>query len=64
MSGLPDDFWALQWDETNGHVEWVGRHSTSVSSESEIETLLSISLSTLIERRDTRIAEIEAENNE
>ena len=43
MSGLPDDFWALQWDGTNGHVEWVGRHSTPVSSESEIETLNSTS---------------------
>jgi len=60
MSGLPEDFWALQWDGTTGHLEWVGRHSTPVSSKSEIETALSVSLPTLIERRDTRIAEIAA----
>ncbi len=23
MSGLPEDFWALQWDGTTGHIEWV-----------------------------------------
>ena len=58
MSGLPEDFWALQWDGSNGHVEWVGRHSTPVSSKSEIESTLGVSLPTLIERRDARIAEI------
>jgi len=64
MSGLSEDFHALQWDGTNGHVEWVGRHNTSVSSKSEIASALGVSLPTLIERRDARIAEIEAENNE
>ena len=60
MSGLPDDFWALQWDGTNGHVEWVGKPNTPVTSKSEIESALGVSLPTLIERRDARIAEIEA----
>lgn len=60
MSGLPEDFWALQWDGTNGHVEWDGSPNTSVTSKSEIESALGVSLPTLIERRDARIAKIEA----
>mgnify|MGYP006403757889 CR=1 FL=1 len=60
MSGLPDDFWALQWDGTNGHVEWGSQPNTSVKSKSEIESVLSVSLPTLIERRTARIAEIKA----
>lgn len=64
MSGLPEDFHALQWDGTNGHVEWVGRHSTPVSSKSQIESALGVSLPTLIERRDARISEIVVEEEE
>ena len=62
MTGLPDDFWALQWDGTNGHVEYsvVAKPNLSISSESDIESALGVSLPTLIERRDARIAEIEA----
>ena len=60
MSGLPDDFWALQWDGSNGEIEYVGnvKSNFAVSSKSEIESELGVSLSTLIERRDARIAEI------
>jgi len=64
MSGLPEDFHALQWDGSNGHVEWVGRHSTPVSSKSEIESALGVSLPTLIERRDARIAEIKKKESD
>ena len=59
MSGLPEDFWALHWNGTNGHIEWVGRHSTSITSESEIESTLGVSTTALIERRTARKAEIE-----
>ena len=60
MSGLSDDFWALQWDGTNGHIEYrdVEKPNLAVSSEPEIESALGVSLPTLIERRDARIAEL------
>ena len=60
MTGLPDDFWALQWDGSNGHVEYVGnvKENLIVSSKSQIESALGVSLPTLIERRDARIAEL------
>jgi hypothetical protein len=63
MSGLPDDFWALQWDGSDGHIEYVGnvKLNLTVSSESQIESELGVSLPTLIERREPRILEIEAE---
>jgi len=63
MSGLPNDFWALQWDGSDGHIEYrdVETPNLPVSSKAEIESALGVSLPTLIERRDTRIAEIEAE---
>tara|TARA_R110002020_G_scaffold38805_2_gene116221 strand:- start:435 stop:704 length:270 start_codon:yes stop_codon:yes gene_type:complete len=62
MSGLPEDFWALQWDGSNGEIEYIGtvKPNLAVSSKSEIESALGISLPTLIERRNTRIAEIES----
>tara|TARA_Y100000310_G_scaffold175285_1_gene175337 strand:+ start:522 stop:815 length:294 start_codon:yes stop_codon:yes gene_type:complete len=63
MSGLPDDLHALQWNGTNGHVEWEGRHSTPVSSEEEIESALGLSLSTLLERRDAIVAQIKSEED-
>ena len=63
MSGLPEDFWSLQWDGTNGHVEWDGSPNTSVTSKSEIESALGVSLPTLIERRDAKIAENKAEED-
>lgn len=60
MSGLPGDFWALQWDGTNGHIEYseIIKPNLTVSSESDIESALGVSLPTLIERRDARIAEL------
>ena len=60
MSGLPDDFWALQWDGSDGEIEYIGNVKLNlvVSSESQIEAALGVSLTTIIERRDTRIAEI------
>ena len=63
MSGLPEDFHALQWDGSDGHIEYsdVLKPNLIVSSKSQIEAALSVSLPTLIERRTARIAEIEAE---
>ena len=63
MSGLPDDFWALQWDGSNGHIEYVGnvKENLIVSSKSQIESALGVSLPTLIARRDARIAELSEE---
>ena len=62
MSGLPDDLHALQWDGSNGHVEYsdVTKPNLIVTSESEIESALGVSLATLMERRNTRIAELVA----
>ena len=53
MSGLPSDLHALQWDGTNGHIEYtdVEKPNLIISSESEIEPELGVSLSTLLERR-------------
>ena len=61
MTGLPSDFHALQWDGSNGHVEYsdVLKPNLTISSESEIESTLGVSLSTLIDRRDARIVEID-----
>jgi hypothetical protein len=52
MSGLPEDLHALQWDGSNGHVEYIDgtKPNLTVSSESEIETALGVSLTTLITR--------------
>tara|TARA_R110000803_G_scaffold60123_1_gene119199 strand:+ start:651 stop:914 length:264 start_codon:yes stop_codon:yes gene_type:complete len=60
MSGLPDDLHALQWDGSDGHIEYsdVLKPNLIVTSKSQIETALTVSLPTLIERRDARIAEI------
>ena len=60
MSGLPDDFHALQWDGSDGHIEYTGvlKPNLVVSSKSQIESALGVSLPTLIERRTARIAEI------
>ena len=59
MAGLPDDLHALQWNGTNGHVEYTGnvKPNLTVSSEEEVESALGVSLSTLIERQEARIAE-------
>ncbi len=66
MSGLPSDFHALQWSGSEGHVEYTGvtKPNLTISSESEIEKELGVSLTKLLERRDKRIAEIEKELNE
>jgi hypothetical protein len=60
MSGLPDDFHALQWYGSDGHIEYSDalKPNLAVSSKSEIEPAIGVSLPTLIERRNTRIAEI------
>mgnify|MGYP003634879562 CR=1 FL=1 len=60
MSGLPDDLHALQWDGSDGHIEYsdVLKPNLIVTSKSQIETALTVSLPTLSERRDARIAEI------
>jgi hypothetical protein len=69
MSGFPEDFHALQWDGSDGHIEYTGnvKPNLVVSSKSQIDDALGVSLPTLIERRTARIAEIkvaeaEAEN--
>ena len=53
MSGLPSDLHALQWDGSNGHIEYtdVLKLNLPITSVEEIETHLGVSLSTLIERR-------------
>ena len=61
MSGLPDDFHALQWDGSNGHIEYTDETpNLTVTSESQIESALGVSLTTLTGRRTTRKAEIDA----
>jgi hypothetical protein len=63
MSGFPDDFSALQWDGSNGHIEYsdVLKPNLIISSESEIESALGVSLATMIERRTAKIAEVAEE---
>ena len=62
MSGLPEDFHALQWDEdgSDGQIEYSDglKPNLIISSKSQIESALGVSLTTLIERRDARIAEL------
>lgn len=59
MAGLPDDLHALQWNGTNGHIEYTGNEKPNldVSSEEEVESALGVSLSTLIARHAARVAE-------
>tara|TARA_R100000656_G_scaffold106326_1_gene78474 strand:- start:459 stop:773 length:315 start_codon:yes stop_codon:yes gene_type:complete len=66
MSGLPEDFWALTWDGSDGHIEYAGNVKSNlvVSSKSQIKSALGVSLPTLIERRDARIEEIKVEKAE
>ena len=63
MTGLPEDFHALQWNGSTGHVEYsdVLKPNLTISAESEIESALGVSLSTLIDRRDARLEEIDNE---
>jgi len=62
LSDLPEDFHALQWDGNTGHIEWktVTTPNQSVSTESEIDSVLGIPLTQIKGRRTARIAEIEA----
>ena len=66
--GLPEDFHALQWDEDGsvGQIEYTDglKPNLIISSKSQIESALGVSLTTLIERRDARIAEIVVEEEE
>ena len=63
LSDLPTDFHALQWDGNVGHIEWktVTTPNQSVSSESDIDSAMGVSLTVIRERRTARIAEIDAE---
>lgn len=53
MSGLPDDFHALQWDGKKGHIEYqdVTKLNVKVSSEADIEAEIKVSVSEFLERR-------------
>jgi len=55
MTGVPEDFWALQWDGSKGHIEWtdLSKANTIISSSDEIKTHLNVSLSDFIQRRNT-----------
>ena len=66
MEGLADRFHALQWNGSEGHIEYTDSitGNLSINSEAEIESELGVSLTSLLERRTTRKAEIEAESNE
>ena len=57
MSGLPDGLHALQWDGSNGHIEYSDTTEPNliISAESDIETALGVSLSTLITRRNAAV---------
>ena len=63
MSGLPDDFWALQWDGSKGHIEWTvpTKANTELTASSRIKTHLGVSLSDITSRRATRKKELENE---
>ena len=63
LSDLPADFHALQWDENVGHIEWktVSTPNQLVSSESDIDSAMGVSLTAIREKRTARIKEIEAE---
>ena len=63
MSGLPDDFWALQWDGSKGHIEWTvpTKANTELTASSQIKTHLGISLTDIISRHTARKTELENE---
>ena len=63
LSDLPTDFHALQWDGKEGHIEWktITTPNQSVSSVSEIDSAMGVSLTTIKERRTARISELESE---
>ena len=63
MSGLPDDFWALQWDGSKGHIEWTvpTKANTELTASSQIKTHLGISLSDINSRYTARKTELEDE---
>ena len=54
FSGVASDFWALDWDSetSQGEIEWAGnvKPNTSVTSESEIDSALGVSLQTMLDR--------------
>jgi hypothetical protein len=60
MSGFPDDFHALQWSGTEGHIEYTGitKPNLIITSESEIKSALGVSLTEIIERRESRKKEL------
>ena len=62
MAGLADDFHALQWNGSEGHIEYTNpaKPNLTVSSKAKMESELGVSYETLLSRRTTRKAEIEA----
>ena len=54
MTGFPEDFWALEWDGTRGHVEYYGsvKPTLTINSEAEIEAALGVSTVTIIARHE------------
>ena len=63
LSDLPADFHALQWDGKVGHIEWktITTPNQEVSTESEIDSALGVTLSVIKQRRATRVKEIQTE---
>ena len=57
MTGIPEGLHVLQWDGSNGHIEYtdVIKPNLTVSSESEIETALGVSVTELIARRNAQM---------
>jgi len=36
MAGLPDNLWAIQWDETSGEIEWSDSTETTLNSTTQV----------------------------
>ena len=64
MAGLADDFHALQWNGSEGHIEYTNpaKPNLIVSSKAKMESELGVSYETLLSRRTTREAEMEADS--
>jgi hypothetical protein len=61
LADLPNDFHALQWNGSSGEIEWEKTPNQLVSSENEIESAIGVSLTTIRERRNARVAYIQSE---
>lgn len=62
LSDLPDDFHALQWNGKVGHIEWktITTPNQEVSTESEIDSALGVTLSVIKQRRTEKLKENQA----